>query len=75
MKTFEAWLQQAKAAQGRLQAANGGKDMPLREYRAADPVAFAQLIQALDALTPYTGKPVAEDLRELAGLKDVNQII
>lgn len=63
VRTVEAWTAQARAAQAAIVAANGGIGPPtIRDCYDADPAAFASLIEAMVALEPVTGRPVAADL-------------
>jgi len=63
---------QAENALDAIRAACGGQDPPtLRDGYDADPGAFARLIEALVAL----GIPVAADMRDLAGLRPVDEVI
>ena len=68
VRTRAEWGAQASTALDTIKAANGGTEPPtLRAAYDVDRAAFGELIEALVAL----GADVDEDMRQLAGLRDV----
>jgi hypothetical protein len=67
---------QARAALDAIIAANGGvAPAAIRDCHDVDPAAFASLIEAMVALESVTGRPVSDDLVQLAGLRPVGEVI
>jgi len=76
MKPASAWAQQAKDALDAIERANGGQLPPrFADADKIDHAAFASCVEALVALAPLTGRPVAQDLIDLAGLRPVDEIL
>jgi hypothetical protein len=77
-KPLQAWINQATRAAVALDAKlppDHGHDVALRDLEQLDHDEFADLIEALVALEPYTGQKVDEDLIQLAGLITVDQAL
>lgn len=76
LKLASQWALQADEALDRIAVANGG-ELPehIIDGDALDHEAFGSLIEALVALEPLTGRPVGQDLIDLAGLKPADQVI
>lgn len=72
LTTRDALARQARDAMIAIADANGGVEPPtLRAAYDVDPIAFARLIEALVNL----GANVADDLRQLAGLRPIGEIL
>lgn len=69
-KRSSEWMDQAEEAIAVLQAANGGvMPQPISAAADVDYPAFVSLIEALVTLESITGRTVAQDLIDLAGLR------
>lgn len=76
MKTMGQWRAQAVAAQDAIRDKNGGTDpATLADADKVDHVQFGLLIEAMVALEPYTGRPVSDELCQLAGLRPVAEVL
>lgn len=76
VKSIRAWAEQATAAVDAIRTANDGQDPPsIRDGYDIDPVAFGQMVEALVALESETGRPVSQELRDLAGLRPVDEVL
>jgi len=72
VKTREAWARQARDALDAITAANGGTEpATLRAAADVDRTQFGLLIEALVAL----GADVTDEIRQLAGLRDIGEVI
>lgn len=69
--TRQAMIQQARDAYDTLRAKGLRDDQPLREAADVDRAAFSKLIEAFVAL----GQPVSQELKDLAGLRSVEEIL
>jgi len=54
-----------------IEAAGATPATTMREMQGLDPLAFGRLIEAMVAL----GKPVSQELRQLAGLRPVDEVL
>lgn len=76
MKPASAWAKQASDALDKIEQANGGELPPrIAEAVNIDREAFGSLIEALVALEPLTGRPVGQDLIDLAGLRPADEVL
>jgi hypothetical protein len=71
VRSYQDWLEQARAANKAIAAKLDGRVATLRECAQIDPEQFGLMIEALVAL----GEPVSQELQDLAGLKPVNQVL
>lgn len=70
--TRAAMSRQATAALDAIAAANGGTEpATLRAAYDVEPAAFGKLIEALVAL----GADVDDEMRQLAGLRDIGEVL
>jgi hypothetical protein len=75
IRPAHAWVAQAKAAMAVLEEKNGGELVNIADAAKVDYGAFCSLIEAMHALTPIAGRPVSEELMELAQLRPVDEIM
>lgn len=78
IKTASAWIDQAKAADTHIRALAAEKGITLNDIASmhpVDPAAFGRLIEAMYALQQVGGPAVGADLVQLAGLRDVEEVL
>ena len=74
VRTVDAWCEQVERALDDIREANGGVDPPtVRDGHRIAPEAFSSLIEAMVALQEVTGRPVSDELVQLAGLRPIEE--
>lgn len=76
VQTVRGWAEQARRAQDDIRRLNGGADpATLAVCDRVSPQHFSSLIEALVALEPVTGRPVSQEMKDLAGLRTVAEVL
>lgn len=73
------WKRQAEQAMARLEEKRSAqglpKGLPLEELNQVDHRDFCLLIEALHALAPLTGRPISQELLDLAEMHPVGDVL